>query len=133
MTTKYKLVPVEPTQKMIDAGRTARAHPIERYKAMLAAAPEFDQEPVAWIINHSDWSSSEPVLKKNIAERYESDQPRCTIPLYLHPQKSPEVAKLVEALERIKGLDSMAYHSLETAKIVARNALATYRKQVGEL
>lgn len=39
--------------------------------------------------------------------------------------------QLAEALERIKGLDSMAYHSLETAKIVARNALAAHRKQPG--
>lgn len=130
---KYKLVPVEPTQKMVDAGRTARTHPVERYKAMLAAAPIVEQEPAAWIINHSDWSSSEPVLKKNIAERYELDQLGCTIPLYLHPQKSPEVAKLVEALERIKRLDSMAYHCLETAKIVASNALESYRKQWGDL
>lgn len=58
----------------------------------LADAPELDQEPVAWIINHSDWSSSEPVLKKNIAERYESDQPGCTIPLYLRPQPVPDAA-----------------------------------------
>lgn len=46
---------------------------------------------------------------------------------------APDVAKLVEALERIKGLDSMSYHSLETAKIVARNALAAHRKQGGDL
>lgn len=44
---------------------------------------------------------------------------------------APDVAKLVEALERIKGMDSMSYHSLESAKIVARNALATYHQQGG--
>lgn len=44
---------------------------------------------------------------------------------------APDVSMLVEALERIKDMDSMAYHCLETAKIVARNALTTYRKQEG--
>lgn len=43
-----------------------------------------------------------------------------------------EAAELVVALERIKGMDSMSYHSLETAKIVARNALAVGGKQGGE-
>lgn len=46
---------------------------------------------------------------------------------------APEAAKLVEALDRIKGMDSMSYHSLESAKIVARNALADYRAQGGDL
>ena len=43
--SKYKLVPIEPTQEMIDKGRTARTHPRERYKAMLAAAPAVEQAP----------------------------------------------------------------------------------------
>lgn len=43
--SKYKLVPIEPTQEMIDEGLTARTHPRERYKAMLAAAPTVEQAP----------------------------------------------------------------------------------------
>jgi Skp family chaperone for outer membrane proteins len=35
-----------------------------------------------------------------------------------------EVEALREALERISNMDSMSYHSLESAKIVARKALA---------
>ena len=42
------------------------------------------------------------------------------------------VAKLVEALERISNMNSMSYHSLESAKIVARKAITAYRKG-GEL
>lgn len=38
------------------------------------------------------------------------------------------VTKLVEALERISKMDSMSYHSLESAKIVARKTITAYRK-----
>ena len=48
-------------------------------------------------------------------------------------EQAPEVAKLVEALERISNMDSMSYHSLETAKIVAKRAVTAYHKQRGEL
>lgn len=41
---------------------------------------------------------------------------------------SKDVAKLVEALERIASMDSMSYHSLDSAKITARAALAAHRK-----
>lgn len=98
-------------------------------------APELDQEPVAWIINHSDWSSSEPVLKKNIAERYELDQPGCTIPLYPHPQPDPEVAKLVEALEQLRepiNMASMEYDGGYDKYVDLIDAiLAAHRQQVG--
>lgn len=50
-----------------------------------------------------------------------------TFPVGKNP--AADVAMLVEALERIKGMDSMSYHSLESAKIVARNALTNYRNQ----
>lgn len=39
-----------------------------------------------------------------------------------------DVAGLVDALERISSMDSMSYHSLESAKIVARKALTVHRK-----
>lgn len=47
------------------------------------------------------------------------------------PQPTSDVLALVEALEHITNMDSMSYHSLESAKIVARKALAAYRKQGG--
>ena len=44
MTSKYKLVPVEPTQEMIHAGQMAVSgfprDVLERWQAMLTAAPE---------------------------------------------------------------------------------------------
>lgn len=40
----------------------------------------------------------------------------------------PDLAVLVGALERIENMDSMSYHSLESARIVARKALAAHRK-----
>lgn len=43
-----------------------------------------------------------------------------------------DVSVLVEALERISKMDSMSYHSLESAKIVARKALAAHRKHEGK-
>ena len=46
--------------------------------------------------------------------------------------QAPEVSKLVKALERISNMDSISYHSLESAKIVARKAITAYRKQGGE-
>ena len=44
-------------------------------------------------------------------------------------QPAPDVAGLVEALERIANMVSMSYHSLDSAKITARAALA---KATGE-
>lgn len=48
----YKLVPVEPTQEMVEAARQhheGEAYlPVSLYKAMLAAAPAVQGEPVAW-------------------------------------------------------------------------------------
>lgn len=44
-------------------------------------------------------------------------------------QPAPGVKALVEALERISNMDSMSYHSLESAKIVARKALEACRDQ----
>lgn len=46
---KWKLVPVEPTQEMLDAGSNHLSL-TRLYKAMLAAAPEpAPQQPLAWL------------------------------------------------------------------------------------
>lgn len=65
---------------------------VESKQEMIATATDVEvveQEPVAWIIEHPDWGGSDPVFEKCIAERYESDKPGSTIPLYLHPQPAP--------------------------------------------
>ena len=52
--------------------------------------------------------------------------------MYSAPKPTPEVTKLVEALGRISNMDSMSYHSLESAKIVAKAALSAHRQQGGD-
>ena len=77
----WKLVPVEPTEKMIDIGRSLSSFPDGVYRAMLAAAPQpptteqssvvqqpkGEQEPDAWL--HSEGKAQ---------------------PLYLHQQPKRE-------------------------------------------
>ena len=68
--TELKLVPVEPTREMIEAGiserqkNRANINPYDAYKAMLAAAPQQAAEPVAWmyLVNgvHVNFSSFDP-------------------------------------------------------------------------
>ena len=98
---KYKLVPIEPTQEMIHAGQMAVSgfprDVLERWQAMLVAAPDVDQAPVAWVspnalsrLSHDSQVNCALVHKQHINE---------TFPLYLHPQPAPEVAKVVESLE----------------------------------
>lgn len=153
---KYKLVPVKPTQEMIDAGRTARTHPMERYKAMLAAAPEVDQDLVGWVVVGPGDCMSDIQTDHCHAVDLKSDMdselpPHHTgpahevKPLYLHPQPAPEVAKLVEALEGLlaitdESLGVSGYHlNGDIAKwcefeevAMAEEALALYRQQKGE-
>lgn len=45
------------------------------------------------------------------------------------PTEKSAVSGLVEALERIANMDSVSYHSLDSAKITARAALAELRRQ----
>lgn len=96
--SKHKLVPVEPTQAMGVAGcyavpQISHEEAQAAYKAMLAAAPEVEQEPVAWIINHPNWGSFNPEMEREIAERYEADKPGSTTPLYLHSQQTQETSR----------------------------------------
>ena len=101
--SKYKLVPIEPTREMWAAAGDAvvalnsqhhDAISEAVYKAMLASAPAVEQAPVAWV-------------SPNALSRLSPDSPvNCALvhkirinesfPLYLHPQPTPEVTKLVE-------------------------------------
>lgn len=112
----------------------------------LSAAPDVQGEPVEIDYPDFHWQGMGCGLEdRNITDRYEAmrygweaalDRVAEDIdslgPLYAAPQPAPDVSALVEALERIARMDSMSYHSLESAKIVARAALAAYRKQGGE-
>lgn len=51
---------------------------------------------------------------------------------HLDGEPAPDASVLVEALERISDMDTISYHSLESAKIVARKALAAHREHGGK-
>lgn len=99
------------------------------------AAPDVEQEPLAWIVNHPCFCGKFTDDKK-IAEYWENEEQGCTAPLFLHPQPAPDVAKLVEALgemiEVAKAFDS--WESFPSDPIEkAEDAIRAYRQQDGDL
>lgn len=136
---KYKLVPVEPTDEMrrkAGLSRGADYYTITKiWRAMLDAAPDVEQEPVAWIIRHPRFCGKF-TDNKAIAEHWENEDKGCTAPLFLHQQPAPDTAKLVEALETMievaKAVDS--WESFPSDPIEkAEDAIRAYRKQGGDL
>ena len=100
-----------------------------------AAAPDVEQEPVAWIIRHPRFCGKFTVNKKT-AGYWESEKQGCTTPLFLRQQQAREVVELVEALDEMidvaKRVDS--WESFPSAPIErAEEALSDYRAQVGDL
>jgi hypothetical protein len=106
MTTQtHKWLPSEPTQEMLDAERFASSlayeshevQAVEVYQAMWQAAPEVEQEPVAWKdltygnLHHQDFGNS--------------------IPLYTRPQpkrmsfSGGDVRKIYESVKAETGLN----------------------------
>ena len=85
----WRLVPVEPTQEMIDAMRSSVWLPA-CYRAMLAAAPTTQpapqQEPVAWYVTGCGRLLDEDEAK---AEARRIGGTARAIPLYTAPQPSP--------------------------------------------
>ena len=156
---KYKLVPIEPTQEMIDEGLTSRTHPRERYKAMLAAAPAVEQKPYAYEygLDNGDGTFSVVINKGSFAQLKENEfgylppfdtasKEHPVTPLYLHPQPAPEIAKLVESLEvahrfiangielgYIKMPDSDTLDPAPETLPAIEAALAEYRAQGGDV
>lgn len=133
--SKYKLVPIDPAQEMIDEGRTARTHPMERYKAMLAAAPTV--EPVGFC-EDTVLSIAERTFNSEVDEHLAEDvikYARRLHDMYTDPKPTPEVAKLVEALEQvIKAAPSSGPLWYGSEQIVeARAALSAHRNQGGDL
>ena len=171
---KHKTIPLEPTKDMVIAGGASLFERglfplpddvVECCKAMLAAAPEVDQEPVdiEFPLFHCHGMGC-GLEDKNITDRYEAmrygwdnaldrfaEILDSTGSLYTAPQpveqrSAPDVAKLVEALERlvlaaqcrdnstgdqIRLIETRA--ELSAAAKNAEEALALYRKQGGDL
>lgn len=103
--TDYKLVPMEPTAEMLEAGKKEvdwyEHNAIDCYQAMLAAAPAVQGEPVAYL--RKDQLTHVKRMGPMLGEI--ADNPRADrVPVYAAPQSAeqkpaPDVAELVEALE----------------------------------
>ena len=99
--SKWKLVPVEPTQAMIDATNSVPEGAgylscVRAYRAMLDAAPAWQAEPVAWVRNLTD---PQPHCVTGLQYRTAADADAGVqyIPVYLHPPAA-EVQRLRDAL-----------------------------------
>lgn len=85
----------------------------------------FKLEPVGWMYSYIGGTEVQTSMERWIGEDWKSYWEET--PLYTAPQPTPDVARLVEALEAIERMD-FDDHSLANATLVARNALAAHRK-----
>ena len=102
--SKWKLVPVEPTQAMIDATNSVPEGAgylscVRAYRAMLDAAPAWQAEPVAWVRNLTD---PQPHCVTGLQYRTAADADAGVqyIPVYLHPPAA-EVQLLRDAVAKL--------------------------------
>lgn len=127
--SEYKLVPVEPTPKMLQVWKSMHGYSrYNKYKAMLAAAPTLQGEPVAWM-THRD----EPMFFATAREASAyCDHDENPIPLYATQQPAPDASGLVVTLKSIEEWVMRYADPKHPVATVARKALADYRKQGGE-
>lgn len=151
----YKLVPVEPTPEMIDAGRSQSSFPLGVYKSMITAAPAVQGEPVAYMFA-DEWGRTKIVLGKETAEHWappgETIEPLYTAPQPAEQQPAPDVAGLIGKMRMLVAAgnrlneqaeeciydDGMAevagadyWCEFRAALEAATEALAAHRKQWG--
>ena len=103
--SKWKMVPLEPTQAMIDATNSVPEGAgylscVRAYRAMLDAAPAWQAEPVAWVRNLTD---AHPHCVTGLQFRSAADVDAGVLytPLYATPP-SDELARLRAENERLK-------------------------------
>jgi hypothetical protein len=98
MMSKWKMVPVEPTDQMIRAidGLICSSYlwPVYAYRAMIDAAPVQQTDPLGYFTFNKEWNVWEQMSAKY---KNASD----ATPLYLHPP-SAELARLRAENERLK-------------------------------
>ena len=97
--SKWKMVPVEPTDQMIRAidGLICSSYlwPVYAYRAMIDAAPVQQTDPLGYFTFNKEWNVWEQMSAKY---KNASD----ATPLYLHPP-SAELARLRAENERLTG------------------------------
>jgi len=97
--SKWKMVPVEPTDQMIRAidGLICSSYlwPVYAYRAMIDAAPVQQTDPLGYFTFNKEWNVWEQMSAKY---KNASD----ATPLYLHPP-SAELARLRAENERLRG------------------------------
>lgn len=96
--SKWKMVPLEPTDEMIHAidGLICSSYlwPVYAYRAMIDAAPVQQTDPLGYFTFNKEWNVWEQMSAKY---KNASD----ATPLYLHPP-SAELARLRAENERLK-------------------------------
>lgn len=132
--SKYKMVPVEPTDDMVDAGRSQSSFPLGVYKAMIAAAPAVQGEPAVFD-EDAALSLAERTFSTEVDEQLASDiiqYAQRLHSLYTAPkpaEQQPDIARLVEALEVVMwfGCNPNSKRGMWALE-KANSALAAYRK-----
>jgi hypothetical protein len=98
MMSKWKMVPVEPTDQMIRAidGLICSSYlwPVYAYRAMIDAAPVQQTDPLGYFTFNKEWNVWEQMSAKY---KNASD----ATPLYLHPP-SAELARLRAESEKLR-------------------------------
>lgn len=145
MTSKYKLVPIEPTPAMCVTGflvSEAEHDPAGVYKAMLDAAPEVER---VGFCEDTALSLAERTFSSEVDEQLAEDviqYARRLYDMYTTPQPAPEIAKLVEALEQgfpllsDEGLDEVEHHcewAIQRERKRVHSILTTLRQQGGDV
>lgn len=149
----WKLVPVGPTGEMIlelmvcglrHAEYKKGCSPtvndmVQGYKAMLAAAPDVQREPVGWQCvwpcggtYTTDSYESAKNYQEGAISSHGEDQAPFIRPLFDAPQPAPDVSALVEALEDIAQWSERWAFPGHPVATIARKALAAHRNPGGE-
>lgn len=126
--SKWKMVPLEPTDEMIHAidGLICSSYlwPVYAYRAMIDAAPVQQTDPLGYFTFNKEWNVWEQMSAKY---KNASD----ATPLYLHPP-SAELARLRAENERLRGaLDNILARTHDGSSY--RMAQDIYQTAIGAL